>query len=181
MGWMSHPARPSSASVIATLVVLLGLHGCATRPANGPDAAPAAPTSTAPAPAATRAASLGIERQWLQSWFDGTPVLIAQRGDGPVTLDVPREFCFDSARSTVKPALAAVLDKVAQSLRRRPEVRLQLLAAPADGAAASPLAMQRATQLRAHLVSRGVQPAQLGSPTATTAAAVQLRLEVAPL
>ena len=66
----------------------------------------------------------------MQSWFQGTPVLIGQRDDDAVSVDVPREFCFDPGRSSVKPALAAVLNKVAESLLRMPMVRLQLLAAP---------------------------------------------------
>ena len=73
------------------------------------------PASTAsPSPADQRAAApaaLGVERQWLQSWFKDTPVRIAQRNDGAVTVDVPVEYCFDAGRSTLKPALAAVLDR----------------------------------------------------------------------
>ena len=126
--------------------------------------------------------ALSTERQWLQQWFKDTPVQIVQQGDA-VSLDVPREFAFDAARSQVKPPLAAVLDKLAQSLRRVPQARLELVAAPGDGSgggsAASPLAMQRATQVRKHLLSRGVPEAQLGSPSVTTVAAVQLRMELA--
>ncbi len=152
--------------------IVLALHGCSSTPTTGP----AAPSAAA----APRVASLTAERQWLQSWFSGTPVLIVQRNDGPVSVDVPREFCFDTGRSSVKPPLAVVLDKVAESLRRTPSARLQLVAAPGDTAATSPLSLQRANQVRTHLLSRGVPAAQLGSPTATTAAAVQLRMDLAP-
>ena len=55
---------------------------------------------------------LVVERQWLQSWFNGTPVRIAQQGSGPVDIAVPQAFCFDTGRSSVKPPLAAVLDKL---------------------------------------------------------------------
>lgn len=150
---------------------MLALHGCSTPPAAGPAAAPQ--------PAAPRTPSLVIERQWLQSWFKGTPVRIVQLDSGAVAIEVPREFCFDSGRSSVKPALAAVLDKVAESLRRTPQARLDVVAAPADGAAASPLALQRANQVRRHLRSRGVPASQIGTPTATRAAAVQLRMVLA--
>lgn len=169
----SSSRRPSllrQASVIG-IVFALALPGCSSTP---PGASP-----TAPAAAARRAHPLTTERQWLQSWFAGTPVLIVQRGDGAVSIEVPREFCFDTDRSSVKPPLAAVLDKVAESLRRTPQARLPLLAAPADSATASPLALQRATQLRTHLLVRGVRAAQLGNPTTTAAAAVQLRMDVA--
>lgn len=178
----------------------LALQGCSTAPQRQPQPRPVAPVTTpsatpggaaspagaaptAPAaPAAPHDAALMVERQWLQSWFKGTPVRISQQGNGPVTIDVPQEFCFESGRSNVKPALAAVLDKLAQSLRRTPTARLPLLAAPADVPAAPatpPLALQRATQMRTHLLSRGVRAAQLGPPTATAMAAAQLRLDLA--
>ena len=106
-------------------------------------------------------------------------MLIVQRNDGPLSVDVPLEFCFDTGRSGVKPPLAVALDKVAESLRRTPMARLQLVAAPGDTVAASPLAKQRAAQVRKHLLSRGVPSAQLGYPTASTVAAVQLRIDLA--
>lgn len=124
-------------------------------------------------------ASLSTERKWLQSWFDGTPVRIAQRGADAVSVDIPREFCFDPGRSTVKPALGTVLDKVAESLLRVPAARLQLLAAPGDDATPSPLARQRASRVRAYLLSNGAPASQLGPETTTAAPAVQLRMELA--
>ena len=120
-----------------------------------------------------------VERQWLQSWFNGTPVRISQQGEGPVAIEVPQEFCFDAGRSAVKPPLAAVLDKLALSLRRTPAARLPLLAAPGDVPAVAGLALQRATQMRTHLLSRGVRAAQLGSPSAATVASAQMRMELA--
>jgi len=124
-------------------------------------------------------AALGVERAWLQSWFEGTPVAIAQRSDGAVTVEVPLEFCFEPGRDKVKPALAAVLDKVAESLRRRPLTRLALLAAPGDTADKAPLATRRALQVQHHLLARGVPAARIGKPTTTATAAVQLRIEIA--
>jgi hypothetical protein len=69
-----------------------------------------------------------------------------------------------------------VLDKVAESLRRRPMSRLVLLAAPDDRAATAALALQRAAQLHRAFVDRGVAAARLAAPTATSATAVQLRI-----
>lgn len=163
---------PALPTLVALILAALVAGGCASM----------APPATAPEPAsvldqrAALPAALVVERQWLQSWFQGTPVRIAQNGDA-VTVDVPREFSFDAGRSQVKPPLAAVLDKVAESLRRLPLAQLTLLAAPDDSAGASALARQRAAQVQRHLRSRGVPTAQLGAPTATPAAAVQLRLE----
>ena len=175
------------------LIVLLA--GCATQPGTAPPkpaprpsaAVPAPATAAAPVPPAPTAApepagqklqTLGTERDWLLSFFTGTPVVIEQRSDGLLGVEVPREFCFDAQRSAVKPPLAAVLDKVAESLRRT-RARLPVVAAPGDSSASSPLALQRAAQVRKHLLSRGVPAEQLGAPTASTVAAVQLRMDPA--
>lgn len=158
-------------------LLLLALQGCSTLPPSGPvaPAAPAEPAATVSRPGNAPA----VERQWLQSWFKGTPVVIVQRDDHTVSVDVPREFCFEAGRSSVKPALAAVLDKLAESLRRHPQARLGLLAAPGDAGTSSQLAMQRAGQVRSHLLGRAVPGTRLASPMPTTAPAVQLRLDFA--
>ena len=122
---------------------------------------------------------MSVERDWLRAWFEGTPVVIEQRGEGPLSVQVPLAFSFESRRATVKPALAAVLDKLAQSLRRS-RAALPLLAAPADPAGSPALAVQRATAVRAHLLSRGVPMAQLGPPVAAGGESVQLRAELNP-
>lgn len=91
---------------------------------------------------------------------------------------VPRDNCFDVGRSIVMPPLVAVLDKLAQRLQRKPAARAELLVAPGDGAASSPLAQQHADGVRTHLVARGVSSEGLGPPTTTTVA-VQLRVGLA--
>jgi outer membrane protein OmpA-like peptidoglycan-associated protein len=158
---------------VAALVALLVLHGCSTVTPSAPEP-PAAPKPSAPP--APRPAALAVERQWLQSWFKGTPVRIEQRSESAFSIEVPRDFCFDVGRSTVKPPLAAVLDKLAQSLQRKPEARVELLAAPGDAAGASALAQQRGDSVRKHLLARGVSSQQLAAPSVTDAAAVQLRI-----
>lgn len=171
---------------LVPMMVALALSGCASV-APTPTASPGSPATVAPAPPAlpptvgeqktAAAGALAVERKWLGSWFDKTPVVIGQRSDGAVTIDVPRDFCFDRGRSSVKPALAAVLDKVAESMRRVPSAQLPLLAAPEDGSGGAKLALQRSTEIADHLRGRGVSAARLGKPSATTAAAVQLRIE----
>jgi outer membrane protein OmpA-like peptidoglycan-associated protein len=158
------------------LQALLVLHGCATVTPSAP-APPAAPKPSAPP--APRPAALAVERQWLQSWFKGTPVRIEQRSESAFSVEVPRDYCFDAGRSEVKPPLAAVLDKLAQSLHRKPEARVDLLAAPGDAAGASALARQRGDNVRKHLMARGVSSQQLAAPSATDVAAVQLRIGLA--
>lgn len=164
-----YPRLGPATWMVGLLVVLAGCAG-------GPPPAPHVPPTRAE-PRNTAPASLVPERQWLQSWFKGTPVVIAQRSDGAVSVDVPRAFCFDPGRSELKPALAAVLDKVAESLRRVPQARLPLIAAPDDAPSAAGLALARASQVHKHLLSRGVTAARLGKPAVTGAGSVQLRME----
>lgn len=172
-GPFSTAAASTSASA-ATSAATSAAAGAAAARSGGP----AAPGSPNP-PAAARPVSLSAERDWLRSWFDGTPVLIEQRGEGPLSVQVPLAFSFDPRRATVKPALAAVLDKLAQSLRRS-RAGLPLLAAPTDPAGSPALAVQRATAVRAHLLARGVPLAQLGPPVAAGGDKVQLRAELNP-
>ncbi|HYN60185.1 MAG TPA: hypothetical protein VET87_11610 [Rubrivivax sp.] len=166
--------------MVLPMFVVLAIGGCASVTPPTPPSPPK-PAASAPSPDQRAAvpAALAVERQWLQSWFQGTPVLIAQRSDGALTIEVPREFCFDPGRSEVKPALAAVLNKVAESMRRVPLARLPWVAAPDDANGSASLALQRATQVHKHLRSQGVPAARMGKPTGTAAAAVQLRMETA--
>lgn len=154
---------------VLTLLIALALCGCAgvTAPT---------PPPTTPAERTAAAEALAVERQWLGTWFRDTPVKIAQRGDGVLTLEVPREFCFDAGRSSVKPALAAVLDKLAESLRRVPQAQVALLAAPDDAGVTTPLALQRADHVREHLRSRGVAEARLAKAAPAASASVLLRV-----
>ena len=156
------------------LLFALALGGCASTP-------PPAPPVEPPTPAQQRtdaAAKLAVERQWLASWFKGTPVVVAQRPDGAVTVDVPREFCFEPGRDAVKPALAAVLDKVTQSLRRTPTAELHLIAAPSDSNGSATLGVQRATRVNDYLRAHGIPAGRLAKPTAASGGSVQLRMEV---
>ena len=141
--------------------------------------------SVAPPPAAQASAdertgsaeSLVVERQWLQSWFQGTPVVITPRTDGGFDIEVPSDFCFEPGRAKVLPALGAVLDKLAESLRRSPRAQVVLLAAPGDSTGPSPIGLQRADQVAAGLRARGVAAARLGKPVASPLPAVRLRLQ----
>jgi outer membrane protein OmpA-like peptidoglycan-associated protein len=161
---------PAAAWLLCTVLAVYGCTGVAPPRNPAPAAAQAQPNL---------ATALAIERQWLNSWFRGTPVLIGQRSDGALTIEVPRDHCFAPGRSTLKPALAVVLDKVAESLRRRPQARVAVLAAPDDRSRTvplAPLARQRALEVRQHLLGRGVPSSRIAEPSATAAAAVQLRI-----
>jgi outer membrane protein OmpA-like peptidoglycan-associated protein len=186
---------------ILALIAVVVLAGCASSRAPGPTgssagpwsppppgaSAASAPASTGTDPAASSprerppALALAAEQKWLQSWFEGTPVLIALPRDVALTVDVPREFSFDAGKSAIKPPLAALLDKVAESLRRTRQASLLLVSAPSDAAGAPALALQRAEQVRKHLVMRGVPQARMAGASASSTASVQLRMEVPTL
>lgn len=161
-----------------TLLVLtaLGLQACASRPSN-PETRTASPPPARPAPARPPS-PLAAERQWLQSWFRGTPVQVSQSGSGALAVDVPREHSFEPGRHQVKPALGAVLDKLAESLRRLPRARVVQVAAPADADGGTALAQQRAHQVRLHLLARGIAPTRLNAGSVSAGSGVQLRVDV---
>ena len=190
-------------SVGATGLTGLVLTGCSSMPESSPSsrvpasgamgrpgslppdgASPLPGTAPMPAsavePTSREQQALSTERQWLQAWFKDTPVRIGEELGGLV-VEVPIEFAFDKGRSEPKPPLLAVLDKVSQSLLRQPQARLGLVAAPDDGNAVTTtaLATQRAAQVRRYLISRGVVASRLGPPAGTSAAALQLRMEIA--
>ena len=162
---------------LATLLPLLALGACTSTAPPPPTQPPASvPTQRAAVPA-----QLSAERLWLSNWFKGTPVRIRQIGGSAITIDVPREFCFEPGKAAVKPALGAVLDKMTQSLSRLPLANVTLIAAPADASGPPALALQRAAQVQQHLRAAGVRPERLGKPSVASASAVQLRMEASPL
>jgi hypothetical protein len=166
-------------SSVATLALLLSTLAACTSTAppeqSGPLPAPT-PDQRAAVPA-----NLAAERQWLSAWFKGTPVRIRQIDDSAITIDVPREFCFEPGKSAIKPALGAVLEKTTQGLQRLQLASVALIAAPADAQGSSALALQRAAQIHERLRSGGVRAERLGKPSVASAPAVQLRLEASPL
>jgi outer membrane protein OmpA-like peptidoglycan-associated protein len=181
--------RPLRVSLLHGLLAAALLAGCASTPPGAAPAEavpgqaaapPAAAASSIPERRTAAASSLAVERQWLASWFKGTPVVVAQRSDGAVTVDVPREFCFDPGRDAVKPALAAVLDKVAESLRRTAVAEVGFIAAPGDPSSPPALALQRAARVHDYLRARGVAAARLAKPSPATGATVHLRLDAVP-
>ena len=172
------PARAASHVAAATGAALLVLLAACESGPPVREAPITGPRSAADQRAATPAA-LATEQQWLASWFKDTPVEVRLLGDGSVQVEVPREFSFDAGRSTIKPALAAVLDKFAQSARRVPGSRVTL-AAPADAATPAAgvqaLVTQRVARIRERLTSRGVLHTLVATRAETTADVVRLRL-----
>ena len=164
-------------SHLSTLLLLVALGACTSTPP--PAQAPAPAPHATPDQRAAVPANLTVEQQWLNSWFKGTPVRIRQVGDSAITIDVPREFCFDPGKSSVKPALGAVLDKMTQSLQRLPLANVTLIAAPGDasGATAAGAAARNAGR-RPICAPPGCAPSVSASPLSASAPAVQLRMEL---
>jgi outer membrane protein OmpA-like peptidoglycan-associated protein len=123
--------------------------------AGDPNAAPRAPTPGTPA-----ATPLATEQRFLEDWFRGTPVVIAAQPPVTLQLDVPLANSFDAGKSDIKPALNAVLDRVAQSLLRQNAARIHVNA-PADASGSAALAQSRAQRVREALGSKGGGPVQL--------------------
>lgn len=161
----SHALRPTRRIFALLLTLATLLAGCATQ------------TTGPPAPAA----SLVTEQHWLEEWFRGTPVAIKLIDANTLAVDVPLAHSFAAGSSSVKPALAAVLERVAASLRRQPALRISI-SAPTDTDGAASLAASRTQKVREQLISRGVAETRTaGLGTARAGTAVELRLiAVAP-
>ena len=170
-------------TTLFTMGLVLLVAGCASRaPAPAPARSAQAPASQAearaeppapaPAPTTPKVSPLASEQRWLAQWFEGTPVAIQSEADGSLQLTVPTVHSFDQKSTTPKPALKAVLDKVGQSLKRKPTTRLAIAAPGQAGTARAQAASQ-------HLLARGVAKHRV-TAAPTEADSVVLRLSLAP-
>ena len=119
--------------------------------------------------------NLAAEKQRLTDLFRGTPVVFALAADGSLRSEVPLAYSFDPGRATVKPPLAAVLNRIATAQAREPTKIW--IAAPADDPAApvsSPLAVERAKSVRAYLISKGLDGARVMTPALKVTALVRV-------
>lgn len=160
--------------------LLAWVAGCSTPtpwPSSGGSGDPVPGSRPSPPPSSP----LVSEQRWFEEWFRGTPVVIVMADVNTLAVDVPLANSFDNGKINIKPALAAVLDRVATSLRRQPTIRISI-AAPSDASGINmSLASSRAQQVRDHLVSRGVPATRMsGVGTARAGAAVQLRMVTTP-
>jgi len=141
-------------------MLLALLAGCGTTPSTVPGA---------PAPKV----SLAAEQRRLADLFHGTPVVFQMQSDGSLRVEVPLRHSFDTGGSTVKPPLAAVLDRISKSQRGQ-ATRLQV-AAPGDAGAHNPLlARDRAASTRDYMVAHGVAATRFSALTPTRSDAVEI-------
>jgi outer membrane protein OmpA-like peptidoglycan-associated protein len=138
---------------------LAALAACGTKPPSpSPSPGTGAPTAPstpgAPVPEPPRP-TLAAEQKRLAALFEGTPVVFAMQQDGSLRVEVPLRFSFDPGSSTVKPPLAAVLDRIATS-QRRGSSRV-LVVAPGDKRGKGiTLGNDRAGSTRDYLVGHGI-------------------------
>jgi hypothetical protein len=120
------------------------------------------------------------ERRWLEEWFSKTPVVISQPNDNTLQLSVPMANSFDPGQLMPRAALAAVLDRVADSMRRQVTTRLAVLAPPDTGATTSQAA-GRGQRVVEHLVARRVPAQRINPPRSGPAGGpVLLQLQFLP-
>jgi outer membrane protein OmpA-like peptidoglycan-associated protein len=135
-----------------SVLALVLLAGCGTRAPVGAPPPSVPPGAAHPAPPQP---TLAAEQQRLAALFDGTPVVFAMQTDGSLRVEVPLRFSFDPGSFTVKPPLAAVLDRLATS-QRRGSSRV-LVVAPGDKRGKGiTLGNDRAGSARDYLVGRGI-------------------------
>lgn len=184
-----HAARLASLCTAAVLAAACATPGTAPAPTGQAPVSPGTGTMPPadgapprpPPPASAPLSPLATEQRFLEDWFRGTPVVIALQGPQNLNVEVPLQFSFDAGRADIKPALAAVLERVAESLRRQPGARVSI-ATPTDPGGPGALAQQRAQRVREHLVTRRIAAPRLalaeGSPR--SGGPIQLRLVIPP-
>ncbi len=175
----------------ALLTVLL-MSACASSPSSSspgsgvfsapaPNATPGDPNAAprAPAPGTPAATPLSTEQRFLEDWFRNTPVIIAAQPPVTLQVDVPLANSFDAGKADIKPALSAVLDRVAQSLLRQSAARIHVNA-PADAGGNGALAQSRAQRVREALGSKGIAATRVAVTEAAPriGGPVQLRLTI---
>ena len=141
-------------ALVVLALALAGLNGCST---------PSAPGASTPA-----RPTLASEQRRLASLFEGTPVQFTMQSDGSLRVTVPLRHSFDPGRFAVKPALGAVLERIAASQRN--EASRVIVAGPADpNSRNTRLSAERAAAARDYMVGRGLSAARVTlAPTIAT-------------
>ena len=191
------PSFLCARSVLA-VAGLVWLAGCAAPkvapPVVPPPVAPA-PGAAAAAAVAPPAAAAGTQQgaASLYVWSDrmdaaagklrsallGSGVEVSQTTDQRLWLSVPGEAAFAAGRSAVKPAVGALLDQVAATLRTIPQAEVQIVGNTDGSSTNTALALDRAASARDWMVARGVVPSRMSvSGRALRAPVAQARLDL---
>lgn len=152
-------SRRSHHVVLALCWLTLWMTGCATH---------APPRHESP---------LATEQRWLNEWFRGTPVLVALDGPQALRLEVPLANSFGAGSAELKPALSAVLDRVAASLRRQAAARVSISASN-DDKGTTLLAAARVRRISEHLTTQGIDRARMTSLSSSARDGAPVRLRI---
>jgi len=155
----------------ALLSVLGGCAGGGPKPSPSPGSTPSAPAIPAPAPGSLPdpvpdQPGLDGLRSRLAREFAGTPVQL-ELGETSAAdflrISVPQPHGFEAGRVAVRPALAAVLDRLVEPLRREGNWTVRV-AGPIDAGSSGWIGPDRAAAVRDYLVLKGVAVKRFTAP-----------------
>ncbi len=104
------------------------------------------------------------QKQAMQQATQGTGVQVTQTADNQLKLNVPSDVSFDTNSAQIKPNLAPVLDRFAQTLNANPGTTVRIIGHTDNtgtDAINDPLSVNRAASVRQYLAARGVDPARI--------------------
>ncbi len=104
------------------------------------------------------------QKQAMQQATQGTGVQVTQTADNQLKLNVPSDVSFDTNSAQIKPNLAPVLDRFAQTLNSNPGSTVRIIGHTDNtgtDAINDPLSVNRAASVRQYLSARGVDPARI--------------------
>ncbi len=94
----------------------------------------------------------------------GTGIEVTQTADNQLKLEVPSDVSFDTNRADIKPNLAPVLDRFAQTLNANTATTVRVIGhtdSRGSDAINNPLSVNRASSVRDYLSARGVQASRI--------------------
>ncbi|MDT3677869.1 MAG: OmpA family protein [Burkholderiaceae bacterium] len=104
------------------------------------------------------------QKQAMQQATQGTGVQVTQTADNQLKLNVPSDVSFDTNSAQIKPNLAPVLDRFAQTLNANPGSTVRIIGHTdntGNDSINDPLSVNRAASVRQYLAARGVDPARI--------------------
>ncbi|HLT27812.1 MAG TPA: OmpA family protein [Zeimonas sp.] len=104
------------------------------------------------------------QKQAMEQATQGTGVEVTQTADNQLKLNVPSDVSFDVNSAQIKPNLAPVLDRFAQTLNANPGTTVRIIGHTDNtgtDAINDPLSVNRAASTRQYLAARGVDPARI--------------------
>jgi outer membrane protein OmpA-like peptidoglycan-associated protein len=104
------------------------------------------------------------QKREMEQATQGTGVSVSQTADNQLKLDIPSDISFDTGRSAITSNFAPVLDRFATSLRDNQNSDVRIVGHTDNtgtDAINNPLSVDRATNTRNYLTSRGVSGARI--------------------